>query len=158
MPTKERDQVFLNFNARFFLDHIRIAKKAPIRKMITHAITIPAMAPEFNDDDDVEKGLVFCSKGTSEDVEGGNVDESRDLDEVGDTEVGVDIREEREFLSLVVALVVDNDEDEMLDRLMGCKDDEGVDVGTSGRISRKVIVSKDPSLISSMAQATMRRE
>ena len=46
----ERDHIFLCFNARFFLDHIRIAKKAPMKKVKRHANKIPAMAPKFKDD------------------------------------------------------------------------------------------------------------
>jgi hypothetical protein len=115
----ERDQILFCFDARFFLDHVRKAKKAPTRKVKMHAITIPAMAPEFNDD--VERVLLFCDKGASEDVGGdkedvggdkdedGNTDEATDLEEVEvGVEVGVevDIRDGDELISLVVKVVV----------------------------------------------------
>jgi len=61
----ERDQILFCF-ARFFLDHARKAKKVPTRKVKMHASTIPAMAPEFNDD--VERVLLFCDEEASEDV------------------------------------------------------------------------------------------
>jgi len=81
-----------------------------------HAITIPAMAPEFNDDDDAEKDLVFCDKEAPEDVGGDEVDEKWDVDDAdgGIEEVGVDIRDSREFVPLFVTVVMVN---EILDRL-----------------------------------------
>lgn len=75
----ERDHILLRFDARFFLDHVRIAKKVPISKAKRHANTIPAMAPEFNDDLE-EKVLLFCDKGGSEDIGGDKVDEDGDTD------------------------------------------------------------------------------
>jgi len=90
----ERDQILLCFDARLFLDHVRKAKRVPKSKIKMHAITIPAMAPEFNDD--VEEVLPFCDKGASEDIGGDKVDEDGDTDEATDVEeveeeVGVDI-------------------------------------------------------------------
>jgi len=90
--TMERDHILFCFDARFFLDHVRIAKKVPTRRIKMHANTIPAMAPELNDD--VEKVLLFCDNGASEDLGGdkvddedGNTDEADDIEEVG-VEVG----------------------------------------------------------------------
>lgn len=118
MPTMERDQILFSFDARFFLDHIRIAKTDPTRKIKTHAITIPAMAPEFNDD--LEKVLLFFDKGAplAEDAWGDKEDEEGDTDEASDVEevgvgVGVDIRDGEELITLVAKAVV-----EMLVRLL----------------------------------------
>ena len=138
----ERDQSLLCFDARFFLDHVRIAKKVPTSKTKTHANTIPAMAPEFNDN--VEEVLLFCDKGAVDDVGGDKVDEDGDLDEVIDVEevgVEVDIRDGEELISLVVAVVVVFNE--MLVGLLDCKvvECEGVDVETSDRMSMTVIVA-----------------
>jgi len=81
----ERDQILLDLSARFFLDHIRIAKKVPARKVKAHAITMPAMAPEFNDD--VEEVVLVCDKGAAEDdVEGDKVDEDGDKDGASEVE------------------------------------------------------------------------
>ena len=55
----------------------------PTRKKKTYAITIPAMAPKFNND--VEKVLLFWEKGAQDDV-GGKVDE----DGLGDTDEASD--------------------------------------------------------------------
>jgi len=104
-----------------------------------HANTIPAMAPELNDD--VEKVLLlFCDNGASEDVGGDKVDEDEDTDEASDVEVRVgvdvevgvgvdDIRDDEELISVVVTVVVVFND--MLVRLIEC---EGVDVETSDRI------------------------
>jgi hypothetical protein len=88
----------------------------PTRRIKMHAITIPAMAPECNDDDDAEKVLVFCDKEVPEDVGRDEVDGKWDLDDVdgGIEKVGVDIRESREFVPLFVTVVIVN---EILDRL-----------------------------------------
>jgi len=84
----ERDHILLCFDARFFLDHVRKAKKVPTRRVKMHTNTIPAIAPELNDD--VEKLLLFCDEGASEDLggdnvddENGNTDEARDIEDVG---------------------------------------------------------------------------
>lgn len=149
MIGKEPGQVFLNLEARLFLDHIRITKRVPVRKAKTHVITIPVMAPEFNDDD-LEKDLVFCDKGTEEDVGGDKVEENEDTDEGDIEEVEVDIRDVRDFISLVVTIVVD-------DELLAWKDVEceGVDVETSGRISTTVTVTGDISLVPDPLLPTM---
>jgi len=161
MPAIERDHFLLDLNARFFLDHIRIAKKVPARRVKTHAITMPAMAPEFNDD--VEEVLLFCDKGAAaEDVEGDKVDEDGDKDEASEfeeveVEVSDDIRDGKEMVTVVVVF------NEMLLRLLDWEivECEGVDVGTSDRISMTVIVVGEGSLvpfplfISSMGQTTM---
>jgi len=99
MPTNERGQVFLSFDARLYLNHVRIAKTVPTRKVKKHAITIPAMAPDFNDDDDVEESFVFCDKEFPEDVGGDKVDENEDTAEGSDIEeVGVDVWDGRELV------------------------------------------------------------
>ena len=116
MLIMERDQILFSFDARFFLDHIWIAKTDPTRKIRTHAITIPAMAPELNDD--LEKALLFSDKGAPEDAGGDKEDEDGDTDKVSDVEevgvgVGVDIRDGEELIILVATAVV-----EMLVRLL----------------------------------------
>ena len=77
------------------------------------ARTIPATAPEFNDDEELV--LLFCDdNGASQDVGGDKVDDDDrdtdnpgDLEEVGGEEVGgVDIREEDEGLIVLVIKVV----------------------------------------------------
>jgi len=168
----ERDQILLRFDARFFLDHVRIAKKVPTRKIKTHAITIPAMAPEFNDD--VERILLFCDKGAPEDVGGDKVDEDvdedgdKDTDEASDVEevvvaVVVDIRDGEELISLVVTVVVVFNE--MLVKLLVLDwivvECEGADVETSDRILMTVTVVGEISpvlsslFLSSMGRTTM---
>ena len=136
--------------ARFLLDHVRKAKKVPMRKVKMQTSTIPARAPEFKDE--VEEALLFCDKEASEDVGGDKVDEDRDTDEacdlgdVGGEEVevgGDDIRESEvceELIVLVIKVVVVFSE--TLDRLLGrevveCK---GVDVERSDRVSKTVTV------------------
>jgi len=143
------------------------------------------MAPEFNDDD-AERDFVICDEWSTEDAEGDKFDEDEDTDDEGegtddenedmddegertddetedtdgedeDTDeingLEVDIWDGREFTLLFVAVVV---VDEMLDRLLGLKDVEGVDVEASGRISTTVRVKEEKSLGSlAMAQATM---
>ena len=154
----ERDQSLFCF-ARFLLDHVRKAKKAPMRAKI-HANTTPAMAPEFNDD--VEKVLLFCDKGASEDVgERDKVDDDRDTDEASNLEevevgVGVDIRDgevcgESIVLVLVIKVVVVFSDSEMLDELLDWEvvEDEGLelDVERSNRISMTVTVVGVGSLV-----------
>jgi len=142
------DQILLNFDARFFLFHVRIAKKVPTRKVRTNAITIPAMAPELNDD--VEKVLLFCDKEAPDDVGGDKVDEDGDMDEANDVEVEDedDIRDGEELISLLVTVVVAFDK--MLVRLLDWKVVEcgGVDVETD-RISMTVTVVGERSLVPS---------
>ena len=131
----ERDQILLllSFDARFFLDHVRIAKTIPTRKIKTHAITIPAMAPEFNDD--AEKVLLFWDKGAPDDVGGkvdedglGDTDEASDVDEDED-EDEVDIRDGEELIVVTVVVAFNG----MLVRLLDWKvvECEGVDVEIS---------------------------
>lgn len=165
----ERDQILFCF-ARFLLDHVRKAKKAPMRKINMHANTIPAMAPEFNDD--VEKVLLFCDKGASEDVGWGDkVDDDRDTDEVSDLEevevgAGVDIWDGEVcggsiVLVVIKVVVVFNN---MLVRLLDWEVVEGerlgLDVERSNRISTTVTVVGVgsllfPLLLSLLGQATM---
>ena len=113
------------------------------------ARTIPATAPEFNDDEELV--LLFCDdKGASEDVGGDKVDEDDrdtddpgDLEEVGVEEVGgVDIREEDEGL-IVLVIKVAVVFSEMLDRLLGREvvvECERVVVERSERVSKTVTV------------------
>ena len=113
------------------------------------ARTIPATAPEFNDDEELV--LLFCDdKGASEDVGGDKVDEDDrdtdnpgDLEEVGGEEVGgVDIREEDEGL-IVLVIKVAVVFSEMLDRLLGREvvvECERVVVERSERVSKTVTV------------------
>jgi len=167
LPSIERDQILFCFDARLFLDHVRKAKKVATRRVKTHANTIPAMAPEFNDD--VEKVPLFCGKGASEDVGEDKVVEDEDTDDASDVEeaevgvgvgVGVDTRDGEELISVVVTVVVTFNE--RLVRLLDWKVVE-VDVGISDTISMTVIVlgvgerSSVPSrlLLSSMSQTTM---
>jgi hypothetical protein len=116
------------------------------------------MAPELNDD--VEKVLLFCDKGASEDFggdkvddEGGNTDEASDI-EVGVEVGGVDIRDGEELISLVVVAF-----DEMLLRLLDWEvvECEEVDVEISDRILMTVIVvgSLSPLLLSTMGETTI---
>ena len=111
--TMERDQILLCFDARFLLDHVRIAKKVPTRSVKMIANTIPTMAPELKDD------VEFCDKGASEDFGGDKVDDEEASDiEDGRVEVGgVDIRDGEELTSLVVTVIVVAF-DEMLLRLL----------------------------------------
>ena len=137
----QRDHILLCFDARLFLDHVRKAKNVPTSKVKIHANTIPAMAPEFNDD--VEKVLLFCDRGASEDVGGDKVDEDGDTEEARDIEgvgVGVDFRDDEELILLRVTVVVVFNE--MLVRLIDWTvvECEGVDVETSDRISMTVVV------------------
>jgi len=121
------------------------------------AKTIPATAPEVNDD--VEDVLLFCcDKEASEDVGGDKVDEDRDTEDPGDLEEvgvevgGVDIREDEvceELIVLVIRIVVVFSE--MLDRLFGrevveCKE---IDVERSDRVSKTVTVVGVVSPVSS---------
>jgi hypothetical protein len=94
-------------------------KMVPKRKIKMHAITIPAMAPECNDDDDAEKDLVFCDKEVPEDVEGDEVDGKWDVDDAdgGIIEAGVDIWDSREFVPLLVTVVMVVMVNDRLDRL-----------------------------------------
>lgn len=144
----ERGQVFLKFDARLFLNHVRIAKKIPMIKAKTHTVTIPAMAPGFNDD--AEAVLVSCDKGIAEDVGGDKVDEDGDMDEDSDMEE-VDVWYDRALLAVIVTDVVVSNDSETLARVSGCKVVyEGIDVEKSGRISTTVIVVGGESLASSM--------
>jgi len=130
-----------------------------------HAKTIPAIAPEFNDD--VETVLLLCDKEASEDVGGEKVDEDRDTDEVRDVkevEVGAGVKEGvvcEELIVLVIKVVVVFNE--MLVRLLDWEvvECEGLDVETSNRISMTVTVVGAgspvviPLFLSSRSQATM---
>ena len=153
----ERDQILLCF-ARFFLDHVRKAKKVTTRKVKMHANTIPAMAPEVNDD--VEKVLLFCDKGASE---GDKVDEDWDtreagnVDEVGVGVGGVDVLEEELIVLVIKVVVVFNGR--LLDwEVVEC---EGVGIKTSDRNSMIVTVLGIespvlfPLLLSSICQTAM---
>lgn len=83
MPTTlERGQVFLNFETRFFLNHIRIARNIPMRKVKMHAVTSPAMAPVFNGD--AEKTLVSFSEGVPGDIGEDEVDEDGSMEEASE--------------------------------------------------------------------------
>ena len=94
MRTLERGQVFFKFDARLFLNHVRIAKKTAMRKEKTQTITIPAMEPGLKDD--AEAALVSSSKGVAEDVGGDKIDEEADRDEDRDMDEDRDIEEDRD--------------------------------------------------------------
>jgi hypothetical protein len=134
----ERDQILFCFS-RFFLDHVRKAKKLPTAKAKMHTNTIPAMAPELNDD--VERVSLFCDKGASEDVGEDEVREDVDADEAGGVEEveGVDIRDNDEALEEMIVLVIEVVV--VLVRLLDCEvvECEGFDVD---RISKTVTVAR----------------
>jgi len=111
-----------------------------------HVNTIPAMAPELNDE--VEKVLLFCDKG-DEVEEDGDTDEAREVEEL---EVGVeegvrrvDIRDDEVCEELLIVLVIKKVVvvfSEMLVRLLDWEvvECEGFDVETSATILMTVTV------------------
>jgi len=108
-----------------------------------HVNTIPAMAPELNEE--VEKVLLFCDKGDEVD-EDGDADETREVEEVG-VEEGVrrvDIRDDEVCEELLIVLVIKVVVvfSEMLVRLLDWEvvECEGFDVETSATILMTVTV------------------
>jgi len=62
-----------------------------MRERTIHAITIPAMAPEFNDDG---ADCVICDELTPEDVGGDKVDEDEGMDDEDDENEDTDDEDE----------------------------------------------------------------
>jgi len=128
----ERSQVLLNFEARFFLNHIRIAKKIPMKKAKMHAATIPTRFDENDDGDDGDEVLVSCSKGVPEDIGRDEVRVEVEVEEA--SELGI-----WDGKVLVSVMAIDVFEGVLLSVWMGIEY-EVIDSEAWGRISTTVIV------------------